>query len=160
MAAGSILTLPLISHSLHDGQLLGRYSTGCRHSTAVQSPFNGEKARMRGGYAPTQPNLPPMPAPEKKKAGLASGLNGDEVKYAFTKALRRATRPTWGRCPSRAASKTSMPTLNGQRNLQIYSPSLSQTQSLLKRFKIFSKNIRLFFVAEPVLNYTLKSDVV
>jgi hypothetical protein len=30
------------------------------------------------------------------EAGLASGLHGDEVKYAFTKALRRATRPTWG----------------------------------------------------------------
>src|SRR5271169_3963390 len=56
----------------------------------------------------------------KKKAGLASGLNGDEVKYAFTEALRRATRPTWGRCPSRAASKTSMPTLNGQRNFRLH----------------------------------------
>jgi len=32
------------------------------------------------------------------------------------RALRRATRPTWGRCPSRVASKTSMPILNGQRN--------------------------------------------
>jgi hypothetical protein len=54
----------------------------------------------------------------KKKAGLASGLRGDEVKYAFTEALRRAARPTWGRCPSRAASKTSMPTLNEQRNFK------------------------------------------
>src|SRR5580704_10158397 len=66
----------------------------------------------------------------KKKAGLASGLNGDEVIYAFTEALRRATRPTWGRCPSRAASKTSMPTLNGQRNFRLhyfrrFSPEIS-----------------------------------
>jgi hypothetical protein len=53
------------------------------------------------------------------KAGLASGLRGDEVKYAFTQALRRAMRPTWGRCPSRVASKTSMPTLNGQRNFHL-----------------------------------------
>jgi len=53
---------------------------------------------------------------KKRKAGLASGLRGDEIEYAFTKALRRAMRPTWGRCPSRTASATSTPTLNGQRN--------------------------------------------
>jgi hypothetical protein len=30
---------------------------------------------------------------------------------------QKAARPTWGRCPGRATSKTSLPTLNGQRNL-------------------------------------------
>jgi hypothetical protein len=55
---------------------------------------------------------------KKRKAGLASGLCGDEVDYAFTQAFRRAMRPTWGRCPSRIASATSTPTLNGQRNFQ------------------------------------------
>jgi hypothetical protein len=78
---------------------------------------------------------------KNKKAGLASGLSGDEVKYAFTEALRRATRPTWGRCPSRAASKTSMPTLNGQRNLDLHflRPVWPEKGS-----NFFSKNIRRF----------------
>jgi len=73
----------------------------------------------------------------KKKAGLASGLDGDEVIYAFTKALRRATRPTWGRCPSRAASKTSMPTLNGQRNFRLH---CFRRISSEKGSKLFSKS--------------------
>jgi hypothetical protein len=72
------------------------------------------------------------------KAGLASGLHGDEVYYALTGALRRATRPTWGRCPSRAASKTSMPTLNGQRN---YQSSTIQTPAAEKS----SKYIQIIF---------------
>jgi hypothetical protein len=64
---------------------------------------------------------------------------GDEVKYAFTEALRRATRPTWGRCPSRAASKTSMPTLNGQRNrhfirLPIQTLFPQKSSNILKAF--------------------------
>jgi hypothetical protein len=72
-----------------------------------------------------------------KKAGLASGLDGDEVKYAFTQALRRAARPTWGRCPSRAASKTSMPTLNGQRNFH----QLSFRRICAEKVQIFFKNL-------------------
>src|SRR5438445_9841907 len=55
-------------------------------------------------------------AKNKKEGRTCVRPRSDEVKYAFTKALRRAMRPTWGRCPSRTASKTSMPTLNGQRN--------------------------------------------
>jgi hypothetical protein len=76
---------------------------------------------------------------KKQKAGLASGLCGDEVKYAFTQALRRAARLTWGRCPSRAASTTSMPTLNGQRNFQI---TIIQTWPPEKGSNFFKKNFR------------------
>jgi len=55
-----------------------------------------------------------------RKAGLASGLRGDEV---YTPSPRRSEG--WrdqlgGRCSSRATSKTSMPTLNEQRNLHPY----------------------------------------
>jgi hypothetical protein len=40
------------------------------------------------------------------RAGLAPGpVVDDEVIYAFTEALRRATRPTWGGCPCRVAGK-------------------------------------------------------
>jgi hypothetical protein len=41
------------------------------------------------------------------------------------------------RCPSRAASKTSMPTLNGQRNLQIFIRPLILTLPAKIRSKIF-----------------------
>jgi hypothetical protein len=70
----------------------------------------------------------------EKKGRTFVRPRGDEVYYAFTDALRRATRPTWGRCPSRAASKTSMPTLNGQRNLnytQTDAPEGKKVQTFL-----------------------------
>ena len=55
-----------------------------------------------------------------RKAGLASGLRGDEV---YTPSPRRSEGrrdQLGGRCPSRAASKTPMPTLNGQRNPSLW----------------------------------------
>jgi hypothetical protein len=79
--------------------------------------------------------------PEKQRGRTFVRPRGDEVKYAFTEALRRATRPTWGRCPSRAASKTSMPTLNGQRNFQT---TLLQTRAMQKGSNYF----QFFFTAD------------
>jgi len=52
---------------------------------------------------------------ENERAGLLR-LFDDKVIYAFTEALRRVTRPTISRCPNRITSKTSLPTLNEQRN--------------------------------------------
>ena len=52
---GRIWTLSLISHHIRDGQPLGRFTTDRRRSTAIPSPFNGEKVRMRGGYARRNP---------------------------------------------------------------------------------------------------------
>ena len=74
---------------------------------------------------------------EMRKAGLASGLRGDEV---YTPSPRRSEgrRDQLGdRCPSRAASKTSMPTLNGQRNLQIFIRPTYLTLFASIRSKIF-----------------------
>lgn len=52
----------------------------------------------------------------QEKSRINSGSDGDEVVYAFTQTLRRVTRPTIDRCSNRATSKTSLPTLNEQRN--------------------------------------------
>jgi len=53
-------------------------------------------------------------SPETKEPAFAG--SGDKVIYAFTKALRRVTRPTCGRCSNLVTSKTFLPTLNEQRN--------------------------------------------
>src|SRR5438445_11947548 len=74
-------------------------------------------------------------AKNKKEGRTCVRPRSDEVKYAFTKALRRATRPTWGRCPSRAASKTSMPTLNGQRNLRLHFHRRNRSEKGLINFQ-------------------------
>jgi hypothetical protein len=53
----------------------------------------------------------------KNKSRIAPAL-GDKVIYAVTTALRRGTGPTCRRCSNPAPSKTSLPTLNEQRNHQ------------------------------------------
>jgi hypothetical protein len=62
-------------------------------------------------------------------------------------------RPTIGRCPNRTTSKTSMLTLNEQRNLRsIY--QMHETRYLFKfffhRVKFFSKNIAINFTTDTV----------
>jgi hypothetical protein len=95
----------------------------------------------------------------KKRPDLRPAFNGDEVKYAFTQALRRATRPTWGRCPSRVASKTSMPTLNGQRNLRFLKTFTALDATRLKRFqKLFQKTLGALLFNRPWPLWAFNSD--
>jgi hypothetical protein len=64
----------------------------------MESRNDGVVERSNGGLAENIAPLPTLhdsfaPVLRKKRAGLLR-LNGDEVAYAFTQALRRVMRPT------------------------------------------------------------------
>lgn len=69
--------------------------------------------------------------PDKKlRPDLHPALIGDEVKYAFTQALRRATRPTWGSLsePRREQNLYANPKRTAKSfSILLFSPALSQT---------------------------------
>jgi hypothetical protein len=75
---------------------------------------------------------------KKSKAGLTSGLSDDEVYTPSSRRSEGRRDQLGGRCSSRAASKTSLPTLNEQRN----QPTDNMTLERHIWFKKFSKKLK------------------